>query len=64
LQQQNGAWKLFPDEKGGNLSATIEAYYALLFSGYYTEDDPDMQAAKQFILVRSIPVEGAFSFAT
>ncbi|BAU27744.1 sporulenol synthase [Aneurinibacillus soli] len=33
-QEPNGAWKLFRDEEGGNLSATIEAYDALLFSGH------------------------------
>ena len=34
-QEENGAWKLFYDEPTGNVSATIEAYYALLYSGYY-----------------------------
>lgn len=51
-QEQNGAWKLFHDEEGGNLSATIEAYYALLFSGYCKKTDENMQAARQFILSR------------
>jgi sporulenol synthase len=49
-QEENGAWKLFPDEVGGNLSAAIEAYYALLFSGHYRANDRNMQAAKQYIL--------------
>src|SRR3954466_14664476 len=35
-QEENGAWKLFYDEPMGNVSATVEAYYALLYSGYYT----------------------------
>jgi sporulenol synthase len=51
-QEQNGAWKLFHDEEGGNLSATVEAYYALLFSGYHKKSDENMQAARQFILSR------------
>lgn len=50
LQQANGSWKLFNDEKDGNLSATIEAYYALLFSGYHNQINPHMLSAKQFIL--------------
>ncbi|MGG4042328.1 hypothetical protein [Bacillus smithii] len=33
-QEKNGAWKLFYDEGEGNLTATVEAYYALLYSGY------------------------------
>ncbi|BAU28520.1 sporulene cyclase [Aneurinibacillus soli] len=51
-QEQNGAWKLFYDEEGGNLSATVEAYYALLFSGYHKKSDENMQAARHFILSR------------
>jgi sporulenol synthase len=49
-QEQNGAWKLFHDEEEGNLSATIESYYALLFAGHSRKSDEHMQAAKQFIL--------------
>ncbi|MCQ6276313.1 squalene--hopene cyclase [Bacillus sp. V3B] len=49
-QEKNGAWKLFEDEPMGNLSATVEAYYALLYSGYYTKKDQRLRAAKQFIL--------------
>lgn len=51
-QEQNGAWKLFYDEEEGNLSATVEAYYALLFSGYCKKTDENIQAARQFILSR------------
>ncbi|MMZ58222.1 Sporulenol synthase [compost metagenome] len=51
-QEKNGAWKLFHDEEGGNLSATVEAYYALLFSGYCKKKAEHMQAARQFILSR------------
>lgn len=50
LQEKNGAWKLFHDEEEGNLSATIEAYYALLFSGSSRKNDQHMQKAKRFIL--------------
>src|SRR5690625_2810945 len=32
-QAANGAWKLYEDEEG-NLSATVEAYVSLLYSGY------------------------------
>ncbi|NEU31175.1 squalene--hopene cyclase [bacterium LRH843] len=49
-QEENGAWKLYYDEDRGNLSATVEAYYALLYSGYYKKDDDPMRAAKAFIL--------------
>lgn len=49
-QQKNGAWKLFYDEGEGNISATLEAYYALLFSGFYRKEDGRLQAAKKFIL--------------
>lgn len=51
-QEQNGAWKLFFDEGEGNLSATIECYSALLYSGYYRKDDKRLLAAKQFILAK------------
>jgi sporulenol synthase len=51
-QEKNGTWKLFNDEKDGNLSATVESYYALLYSGYYQKEDIKMQAAKNFIVAR------------
>ncbi|MEI5909576.1 prenyltransferase/squalene oxidase repeat-containing protein [Bacillus spongiae] len=45
-----GGWKLFSDEKGANLSLTIEAYYALLYSRYRTGNEDNMVRAKQMIL--------------
>ncbi len=32
LQTNEGTWKLYEDEVGGNLSATIQSYAALLAS--------------------------------
>lgn len=49
LQQPNGVWTLYSDETDGNLSATVEAYTALLFSGYYTIEDENMLKAAYFI---------------
>jgi sporulenol synthase len=49
-QEKNGAWKLFYDERDGNLTATVESYYALLYSGYYVKQDKRLHAAKKFIL--------------
>jgi len=49
-QTKNGAWRLFYDEGNGNLTATVEAYYALLYSGYYQIDDNRLRAAKKIIL--------------
>lgn len=49
-QEDDGAWKLFYDEGEGNVTATVEAYYALLYSGYRKKTDRHMQAAKQRIL--------------
>jgi len=51
-QERNGAWKLYHDEKDGNLSATIEAYYALLYSGYSHLTDEAILNARRFILSR------------
>ncbi|WHX98783.1 squalene--hopene cyclase [Neobacillus sp. DY30] len=49
-QGKNGSWKLFYDEREGNLTATVESYYALLYSGYYDKKDKRLQTAKKFIL--------------
>ena len=49
-QEANGAWKLFYDEDDGNISATVEAYYSLMYSGYVSKDDNRLLAAKKFIL--------------
>ncbi|ADU32386.1 terpene cyclase/mutase family protein [Evansella cellulosilytica] len=48
-QANNGAWKLYEDEKDGNISATIEAYTALLFSRKIDEHDERLVKAKRFI---------------
>lgn len=49
IQQPNGAWRLYKDEQG-NLSATAEAYAALIYSGYVEHTDERMERAEQFIL--------------
>lgn len=48
-QQTNGAWILYDDEEG-NLSATVEAYTALLYSGYVSQSDENMKKAETFIV--------------
>lgn len=50
LQETSGCWKLYHDEYEGNLSATVQAYNALLFSGHYKKEDPNMKKAANFIL--------------
>jgi sporulenol synthase len=49
-QHADGSWKVYHDEEDGNLSATVECYYALLYSGYSRETDGPMLKAKRFIL--------------
>ncbi|KMJ57673.1 squalene-hopene cyclase [Bacillus sp. LL01] len=48
-QSPNGAWKLYEDEKDGNLSATVEGYFALLYSGYTERKERNMRKAENFI---------------
>ncbi|MCL7745504.1 squalene--hopene cyclase [Halalkalibacter alkaliphilus] len=49
-QEKSGAWKLYHDEQEGNLSATVEAYFALLYSGYVEKQSENMKQAKTFII--------------
>jgi sporulenol synthase len=49
-QEKNGAWKLYHDEQEGNLSATVEAYFALLYSGYVERQSENLKQAKTFII--------------
>ncbi|WP_175987749.1 prenyltransferase/squalene oxidase repeat-containing protein [Bacillus sp. Marseille-Q1617] len=49
MQTEEGTWKVFVDEEEGNLSATIEAYFALRFSGLLDEKDPRLKKAERFI---------------
>jgi sporulenol synthase len=49
LQTKDGYWKIYDDEKG-NLSATIQAYNALLFSGLYSRHDENLKKAERFIV--------------
>ncbi|MWV42777.1 squalene--hopene cyclase [Paenibacillus sp. HJL G12] len=48
-QQRDGFWSLYADEEEGNLSATVEAYYALLYSGYSKDNEEPIQRAKSYI---------------
>ncbi|MFD1953835.1 squalene--hopene cyclase [Paenibacillus thailandensis] len=52
VQQPDGSWKVYKDEPKGNLSASVDAYYALLYSGYSSEADESMQLARRFIASR------------
>jgi sporulenol synthase len=49
LQHSNGAWKKYKDEEEGNLTATVHAYNALLFSGFFQKTDENMKKAESFI---------------
>ncbi|WP_445505902.1 squalene--hopene cyclase [Niallia sp. 03190] len=49
-QHDKGFWQAYNDEHNGNLSATVIAYTALLYSGYVDKNDEKMQNAKTFIL--------------
>lgn len=52
-QQPNGAWRLYEDEPdGGSLSATVEAYFALLYAGVWKPEDETSLAAQRFIRER------------
>ncbi|WP_226666636.1 squalene--hopene cyclase [Metabacillus litoralis] len=48
-QTPNGSWRAYPDEHAGNLSVTVQAYTALLFSGFYSREDSSMKKAEVFI---------------
>ncbi|OME60626.1 squalene--hopene cyclase [Paenibacillus odorifer] len=49
-QQREGFWQLYKDEEAGNLSTSVEAYYALLYSGYSKITDEPILRAKRYIL--------------
>lgn len=49
-QYSDGSWRAYPDEEGGNLSATVECYYAMLYSGYSQVSDPWMEKARSLIV--------------
>jgi sporulenol synthase len=48
-QESNGAWKVYHDEEDGNLDATVNAYFALLYAGYSKKTDESMMKAARFI---------------
>ncbi|KAB7668855.1 squalene--hopene cyclase [Bacillus sp. B1-b2] len=48
-QHKEGYWKAYSDEPNGHLSATVIAYTALLYSGYYQKEDALMKKAASFI---------------
>ncbi|MBP1153829.1 MULTISPECIES: squalene--hopene cyclase [unclassified Paenibacillus] len=49
-QRPEGYWTWYHDDENGHLSATVEAYYALLFSGVAAKTDVVIQKAKRYIL--------------
>ncbi len=48
-QQPEGCWRWYRDEQEGNLSVSIDAYYALLYSGYSEPTDESMERARRYI---------------
>ncbi|MGG4490492.1 squalene--hopene cyclase [Metabacillus idriensis] len=50
LQSDEGTWKLYEDEKEGNLTGTVQAYTALLSTGLYKKSDPLLNRAESFIV--------------
>ncbi|MCQ6560297.1 squalene--hopene cyclase [Paenibacillus mendelii] len=50
-QLADGSWNVYPDETGGNLSATVECYFGLLYAGV-SSDEPMMLRAKEAIVRR------------
>ncbi|MDN4073215.1 terpene cyclase/mutase family protein [Fictibacillus terranigra] len=57
-QGTDGTWRVYPDEKEGNLSVTIEAYVALCYSKSVNMEDPLMTKAREYI-----SAEGGFKKA-
>ncbi|GKU84586.1 squalene--hopene cyclase [Niallia sp. NCCP-28] len=49
-QTNKGYWKAYKDETNGNLSSTVIAYTALLYSGYCKKEDKKMQQARSYII--------------
>jgi sporulenol synthase len=50
LQTDKGTWKLYEDEKEGNLTATVQAYTALLFTGLYKKSHSTLKKAESYII--------------
>jgi len=48
-QQPEGNWQWYRDEENGNLSLSVEAYYALLYSRYSRSADEPLKRAERFI---------------
>ncbi|MGG3505029.1 squalene--hopene cyclase [Paenibacillus lautus] len=48
-QTPEGCWRWYRDEEKGNLSASIDAYYALLYSGYSEPTDEPLMRARRYI---------------
>lgn len=57
-QHPDGSWRLYPDEPEGNVSATIDSYFALLFSGHFSKNDPRMVQARSLIRQKGGLAEG------
>lgn len=45
----DSVWRVFPDEKTGNLSATLESTIALQYTGVLKPGDPTLKITKEFI---------------
>ncbi|EGK14829.1 prenyltransferase/squalene oxidase repeat-containing protein [Kroppenstedtia eburnea] len=45
----NGIWRSYPDEKGGSVTATLEASIALVAAGYKELSDPLIQNSQAFV---------------
>lgn len=57
-QRPDGTWAIYKGGKG-DLSTTVEAYFALKLAGY-SPDDPRLERAKRFILANGGPAKTRF----
>jgi sporulenol synthase len=49
-QSSDGLWRVYPDEKDGNLSLSIQAFTALMYTGKFNQTDGKLEKAKKFII--------------
>ncbi|MDR6226844.1 squalene--hopene cyclase [Desmospora profundinema] len=52
LGGDDGVWKLYADEKNGNLSATVESVISLLYAGAVKPNHPIVRRAREYVMSR------------
>ncbi|MFC4078390.1 prenyltransferase/squalene oxidase repeat-containing protein [Salinithrix halophila] len=59
LRDSDGLWRVYPDEKEGNLSATLESTLGLMAAGRLESGSPEIEQIREWVRFRGGPAQSS-----